>query len=642
MLLLPLAFAQEANAEAGCEHCPYFVAAAIDADLLQPTVSGRMLVIEDAQPLEGEGYALRILGQSARDPYIWIDRFTGEETPVLSSFTGMTLGAAYWRGAARVGLDMPVYLASTGPIAIGGAGLGDARAHGRWVLFDGMSGRLGLAGLGAVLIPIGDPSRLLAQPVLAGDVGFALDYRQGPTLWALNLGLRMSDQNGLHSSVAWGRQLHFGFGAAMTITERVDLHAEVVGRTQLSAPFSYSQGTPIEALGGLQVDAMPGLRVRLAGGTGLTPGIGAPAWRVVGAMSWTPGEVDRDVDLDGISDKLDACSREPEDFDGFEDEDGCPDPDNDDDGLSDLWDRCPDEPEDVDGYEDEDGCAEGNNHLVIQVVDWMGDPVEASLVHVAPANEMGDVHELTRVSTVSLDLPEGRWEVRVQADGYADWFDTLVLADGETGVSPQLRSLGGVAQVRLNPLDREEQPLDEVLVTIDGELTLTVLQGAPTLELSEGEHHLLIHKEGHVPVELNVDVLLDEERSVRVQLLPDYVSLEKDFLVLTHRVGFEPGTAVLTPRGEEILDQVADLLEQHSEITVLRIEAHADDGASPQGSLELSQMRADMVRAELIVRGVSRKRLSAVGFGDAYPPADVWPSENRRIDFYVEERQNPE
>ena len=642
MMLLPLALAQEADAEAGCEICPDFVAAAIDADLLQPTVSGRMLVLEDAQPLEGEGYALRLLGQSARDPYIWIDRFTGEETAVLSSFTGMTLGAAYWRGAGRVGLDMPVYLASTGPIATGGAGLGDARAHGRWLLFEGSSGQVGLAGLGAVLIPIGDPSRLLAQPVPTMDVGFALDYQQGPTLWALNLGLRVSDQNDLHPSVVWGRQLHFGFGAAVAVTELVDVHAEVVGRTQLSAPFSYSQGTPIEALAGLQVDAMPGMHVRLAGGTGLTPGIGAPAWRVVGAMTWTPGEVNHDADLDGILDAVDACSREPEDFDGFEDEDGCADPDNDGDGLSDLWDRCPDQAEDVDGYEDEDGCAEGNNHLVIEVLDWRGEPVLASRVHVAPANEMGDVYERTWVSTVSLDLSEGRWEVRVQADGYADWSDTLALTDGETQLSPRLRSLGGVALVRLNPLDREEQPLDEVLVTIDGELSLQLLDGEPTLELSEGEHHLLIQKEGHVPVELTVDVLLDEERSARVQLLPDYLSLEGDLIALTHPVNFDPGTAALTPRGQEILDQVASLLEEHPEIALLRIEAHADDGESSEDNLKLSQMRADTVRAELVMRGVKRKRLSAVGFGDAYPPADVWPSENRRIDFYVEERERPE
>ena len=63
-----------------------------------------------------------------------------------------------------------------------------------------------------------------------------------------------------------------------------------------------------------------------------------------------------DRDGDGIPDELDKCPDEPEDKDGFEDEDGCPDPDNDKDGIPDTADACPNEPETVNGFEDEDGC----------------------------------------------------------------------------------------------------------------------------------------------------------------------------------------------------------------------------------------------------------------------------------------------
>jgi outer membrane protein OmpA-like peptidoglycan-associated protein len=63
-----------------------------------------------------------------------------------------------------------------------------------------------------------------------------------------------------------------------------------------------------------------------------------------------------DCDGDGIVGKQDKCWRIPEDFDGFEDDDGCPDPDNDMDGILDVDDACPDEAEDFDGFEDEDGC----------------------------------------------------------------------------------------------------------------------------------------------------------------------------------------------------------------------------------------------------------------------------------------------
>lgn len=68
-----------------------------------------------------------------------------------------------------------------------------------------------------------------------------------------------------------------------------------------------------------------------------------------------------DRDSDGIPDRLDRCPVEPEDRDGFEDDDGCPDPDNDKDGIPDTTDRCPNEAEDVDGFEDEDGCPDPDN-----------------------------------------------------------------------------------------------------------------------------------------------------------------------------------------------------------------------------------------------------------------------------------------
>jgi OmpA-OmpF porin, OOP family len=80
---------------------------------------------------------------------------------------------------------------------------------------------------------------------------------------------------------------------------------------------------------------------------------------------------DKDNDNDGVedaasladggwvnNDKKDDldCRNEAEDKDNFEDQDGCPDPDNDKDGILDGQDKCPNEPEDFDGVDDEDGC----------------------------------------------------------------------------------------------------------------------------------------------------------------------------------------------------------------------------------------------------------------------------------------------
>ncbi len=65
---------------------------------------------------------------------------------------------------------------------------------------------------------------------------------------------------------------------------------------------------------------------------------------------------DTDIDDDGVSNRDDKCPTQPEDRDGHEDDDGCPDDDNDDDGIADADDKCPMKAEDQDGDKDEDGC----------------------------------------------------------------------------------------------------------------------------------------------------------------------------------------------------------------------------------------------------------------------------------------------
>jgi OmpA-OmpF porin, OOP family len=80
---------------------------------------------------------------------------------------------------------------------------------------------------------------------------------------------------------------------------------------------------------------------------------------------------DPDNDGDGILDADDACPLEPEDLDGHDDADGCPDPDNDGDGILDGDDRCPDQAEDLDQFEDDDGCPDPDNDLdgILDAVD---------------------------------------------------------------------------------------------------------------------------------------------------------------------------------------------------------------------------------------------------------------------------------
>jgi outer membrane protein OmpA-like peptidoglycan-associated protein len=63
---------------------------------------------------------------------------------------------------------------------------------------------------------------------------------------------------------------------------------------------------------------------------------------------------EEDDDDDSILNSKDQCPREAEDYDGWLDEDGCPDLDNDLDGVLDHLDKCPNQP----GPASNDGCPE--------------------------------------------------------------------------------------------------------------------------------------------------------------------------------------------------------------------------------------------------------------------------------------------
>ncbi|MBL8601555.1 MAG: OmpA family protein [Myxococcales bacterium] len=70
---------------------------------------------------------------------------------------------------------------------------------------------------------------------------------------------------------------------------------------------------------------------------------------------------DPDTDGDGIVDSRDMCVVDPEDRDAYQDTDGCPEADNDADGVLDAVDNCRNEPEDPDGFQDTDGCPDNDN-----------------------------------------------------------------------------------------------------------------------------------------------------------------------------------------------------------------------------------------------------------------------------------------
>lgn len=107
----------------------------------------------------------------------------------------------------------------------------------------------------------------------------------------------------------------------------------------------------------------------------------------------------QDTDGDGLADDADTCPVEAEDADGFQDEDGCPEPDNDLDGIADGQDQCADQPEDPDGFEDDNGCPDLDNDA-----DSIPDATDNCPNEPGPAAEQGCPRVYQNVTVTSTGI----------------------------------------------------------------------------------------------------------------------------------------------------------------------------------------------------------------------------------------------
>ncbi|MEZ4362357.1 MAG: OmpA family protein [Kofleriaceae bacterium] len=252
-----------------------------------------------------------------------------------------------------------------------------------------------------------------------------------------------------------------------------------------------------------------------------------------------------DLDGDGILDNVDKCKRRPEDQDGFEDDDGCPEPDNDRDGLLDEADKCPLEPEDQDGFEDEDGCPDLDND---------GDGIV----------DTDDKCPLEPEDQDGFEDEDGCPDCDDDGDGVPECPEAKDKCPGERG----------------EPTDGCAKKYGLVVVT-------------------------------ETKIELKQTVFFDTRKAT------------------IKRVSFR------------LLDDVAQALADHPTLQV-RVEGHTDSQGSDKFNLNLSQRRAESVRAYLINKGIDQARMVAEGYGERVPLADNRTSkgraQNRRVEFVITAR----
>ncbi len=111
---------------------------------------------------------------------------------------------------------------------------------------------------------------------------------------------------------------------------------------------------------------------------------------------------------------------------------------------------------------------------------------------------------------------------------------------------------------------------------------------------------------------------------------PGLVRIVGDRIEILRPVYFATARAELERRSAAVLDAVADAMRATPLIARLRVEGHTDDQNDDASNLDLSQRRADAVRAWLLAHGVEADRVEAHGYGETRPAVTPAPTLSRR------------
>jgi hypothetical protein len=283
----------------------------------------------------------------------------------LSAHIGGQLGLGR-RGV--LALDLPVVLAQAGGV-VGAPGAGVAAAAPGDLALEGrvrLAGALprsasappvgfGLAAALGATVPTGVQSDFAGEGQLTAFADLHLDYLFAPGFGvSASVGYLLRPYDRQVGNARLDDVVRYALGAKVPLppAPSLSLRLETRGELGRDGPGSHHFALDAGAMWSVNDDFSLVATV----GTGLGHGYATPHLRGVAGLIWQPRS--RDADGDGVPDEADGCPQLPEDFDGFEDADGCDDVDNDQDFVLDTEDACPNDAADPARDADMNGCTD--------------------------------------------------------------------------------------------------------------------------------------------------------------------------------------------------------------------------------------------------------------------------------------------
>jgi len=490
-------------------------------------------------------------------------------------------------------------------------GVGDLQVHPKLRLLNATRRGLGFAVMPSIILGTGDKNSFLGegqttfQPtaIVDTELGYLGRFRA-----SVNAGMRIRSSratyvnnagsfttppvlNGMDittgGSIDVQNEVIGGIGLSYgVVPQKFDLVAELYGNYGLDSHRRENAGAALEtmkpsaeAIGAIKLYLARNSFFEVGAGWKVSSGYGSASPRAFVGFIFEPSIGDRDGD--GYKDDVDQCPDDPEDFDDFEDEDGCPEPDNDKDGILDDPDKCPNEPETKNGYQDEDGCPDSTTF------DRDGDRIP------------DDVDKCP-------DDPED--------------FDNF---EDEDGCPDPDNDKDGIKDV--------EDACPNVPEDKDG---FEDNDGCPD---PDNDHDRIPDVSDKCPNEPETYNGVKDDDGCPDQGL---ATMTKGKIVTMKPIYFETDKDIIKPESFPVVDSVAAAINGNPWIELVEIQGHADERGDDAHNLDLTERRAASVRRALEERNVLPSKLKSHGYGETKPickghDESCW-SKNRRVEFIIE------
>lgn len=539
-----------------------------------------------------------------------------DREPALDDVFALNLSAGLAvHDRIRLDVAFPAYFASVDVKGSPqGVKLGDLRLAAMLALLRGPQGRHGF-GLGLLPhldLPTGDATAFLGNEGMGGGVRAAGTLQAGSFTVTGDAGVQFNPAIEL-KNLAGSDAIPVGLGVGWLLGDTAGLNLEARFAAPLQANDRAGTASPSEAILSFRKRVQSGPHLTLGGAKSLSQGASAANWRVFagGGFGRMQAPVPKDIDMDGILNKDDACPEEAETVNGHKDEDGCPDElgkvmvvvEHDSHILrgADL---------EVTGPDDSQSVVTGVEPLLIEAMPgtlWMANAVYGSCL----------------TGKADVQARDGKVDLIVDMEiGEKAWISYVVRA--EDG-SP-------IPHATTRYLSQEPECIPKESLSLDND-------GAGSEEVGAGRHTVIIEAPEFALFRGEIQVTPGSDQVIEVTLKPARTRLIEKQIVILDKVYFETAKARIKPESFTLLDEVVNVILANPQIRRIEVAGHTDAQGDDQYNQQLSDDRASTVRDYLVDGGVNAGILIAMGYGESRPidnnTTASGRARNRRVEFNI-------